>query len=34
MFQESVATRVLDSYEYMGVITELDRMATHQTKPH
>jgi len=33
MFQESVATRVLDSYEYMGAMTELDRIATHQGKP-
>jgi lipoprotein NlpI len=32
MLQESVAKRVLDSYEYMGAITELDRMSAQQAK--
>ncbi len=34
MFQESVATRVMDSYEYMGAVAELDRLNTQQTTTH
>jgi lipoprotein NlpI len=34
MFQESVATLVLDSYEHFGAIAELDRLGTQQAKTH
>ncbi|MHB8559511.1 MAG: tetratricopeptide repeat protein, partial [Candidatus Acidiferrales bacterium] len=33
-FQESAAIRVMDSYEYMGALAELDRLNTRQTMTH